>query len=84
MSILCLWLKDVLGARVWEVGGTMVTSLENLAVMELELEPSFHLNSTCWVLFPCSAHRNVKAQEIKPRAQGHTANKALWGLRSDS
>lgn len=44
----CSWSQD-LG---WEVGGTVLTSVENLAVTELELEPSFPPDSMHWVISP--------------------------------
>lgn len=43
----CSWSQD-LG---WGVGGTVLTSVENLSVTELELEPSSPPDSRYWAVF---------------------------------
>lgn len=85
-------MKAVLGARIWRGGGgkvgggvgTVLTSVENLAVTALELEPTSHLDSVYRVLFLVLHIGILKAPELKPRAQGHTAHKTPWGVRSDT
>lgn len=85
LSVLCPLLKPVLGVRIWgRVGGTILTSVDNSVVIELKLELSFILTLCTGHYFSCSAHRNMKAGEIKPRSQGHTANKTQWDLGSEN
>lgn len=66
----CSWSQNLVGR-----GGTMLTSVENLAEIEL--------NSVLGIISP----GNLKSQKIKPYAAshvlGHTANKTPWDLRSD-
>lgn len=83
--VLCPWSKAVLGARIWEEGKGLCTDIfENLAVMELDLEPPSHLDYALGIVPPILHTGSLKAQERKPQGQGHTANKTPWDLRSDN
>lgn len=82
----CPWSQDLegWGKAGWGWGGHRADICWELSSDSTGVRT--HISSWLCVqdIISRSAHRNMKAPELKPRAQGHTANKTPWGVRSDT